>query len=116
VAAVRRFGSLEDRVVPWTLEAGMRLVEGDQVGERLRIWPAARRGCACDVSLQVGGDIGLELAVQRLAFVLEGGREVDIGRVDDRCALRLERRDRGRKDRLDDRAGEARVVGVGSPD
>ena len=68
----------------------MGLIERDQVGERLRVRLARHRVRAVDVRMEVRRDVGLELAQQRRELV-DGRREVDVGRIDDRRALRLER-------------------------
>ena len=93
----------------------MGLIERDQVGERLRVRLARHRVRAVDVGLEVRRDVGLELAVERRALV-GGRREVDVGRVDDRRTLGLERGVTLVEDRLDDRAHQRRVVGAGAPD
>ena len=52
---------------------------------------------------------------RRAGNSLGRGREVDVGRVDDRRALGLEGRDRVGQDRLDDGRG-GRAVRAGAPD
>ena len=72
----------------------MVVVEVDQVLERLRV------AGAC-VRLQVGGDVGLELAQQRRELGIGPGAERDVGRIHDGRAGRFERGDRLVHDRGD---------------
>ena len=81
----------------------MGRIEGDQVGERLRVRLACHRVRTVDVGLEVRRDVGLELAQERRELV-DGRRQVDVGRVDHGRTLGLERGDRVGEDRLDDRS------------
>ena len=81
----------------------MGRVEGDQLGERLRIRVARHRVRTVDVGLEVSRDVGLELAQERWELV-DGGRQVDVGPVDHGRTFVLERGDHVVEDRLDDRA------------
>ena len=65
----------------------MGVVEVDQVLERLGI-------AGTGVSLQIPGDVGLELAQQRRELGVRPVAERDVGRVDDDRPRGLERRDR----------------------
>ena len=99
VAAARLLGQVEDQRVPVGfrragLELGMGVVEVDQVLERLRVAGAG-------VRLQVGGDVGLELAQQRRELGVGPVAERDVGRIDDGRAGGLERGDRVVHDRGD---------------
>ena len=115
VTTVGRLGELEDGVVPGALELGMGLVEGDQLGERLRVCRAGHRVRAVDVGVEVRRDVRLELAQERRELI-RGRRQVDVGPVDHSRTFGLERVDHVVEDRLDDRAHQRRVVGAGAPD
>ena len=77
VAAVRRLGSLEDRTVPGSLEIRIGGIEGDQVGERLRVRLARHRVRTVNVRLEVRRDVGLELT-QKSWELIGGRRQVDV--------------------------------------
>jgi len=93
----------------------MALIEGDQVGERLRVRGVRHRVRTVDVGVEIRRDVGLELA-QKGRELVDGRRQIDVGRVDDGRTLRLERGDDVVEDRLDDRAHQFRVVRAGPPD
>src|SRR5205085_4348020 len=86
ITTVRRIGQLEDEVVPRTFQLGVCLVEGDQVGECLRVCTARYRIRPVDVGVEIRRDVALELAEKRIELVGRR-RQVDVSRVDDRRAL-----------------------------